>query len=135
MSEIKSFTFASGRAKGAKSAGKFEVNGESFEVRVLKDSNIAYLVAAVNGAGDAMKIISRVLDFMERALVPESAKRFESLVLDPDAGLEISQVVEVFQHVLGMVAGGEDPTGSSSGSSARRPRTGASSTAASRTTR
>lgn len=129
MSDMKVFEFANVRSSKAKIAGKFAVGTEQFEVRVLKDANIAYLVAAVNGATEPMKIITSVLNFMERAMVPESAKRFESLVLDPDDGLEIAQVVEIFQHVLSMVAGG-DPTGPSSASSQPRKRTGARSTAA-----
>lgn len=134
MSDKKVFDFANVRTGKQKIAGEFSINGEDFQVRVLKDASIAYLVAAVNGSEDPMRIITKVLDFMERALVPESAKRFEKLVLDPEAGLEIEQVVQIFQHVLGVVAGG-DPTGPSKGSSPQPRRTGAASTRVVRTTR
>lgn len=103
----KAFEFASKRASGAKIAGNFTINGEQFTVRVLGDSHIAYLVANVNGGAEPTKAITHVLNFTEKALLPESAQRFERLVLDPEAGLSMAEVMEVFQHVLTLVAGGE----------------------------
>lgn len=125
MADIKNFDFAVKRNDKVKVAGKFTIGGDQeFTVRVLQDSNIAYLIAKVNSDAEPTKVITSVLDFMERAMPPESAKRFEKLVLDPEGGLSISQVMDVFQHVLGLVAGGEDPPGRSPGSASRPRKTG-----------
>lgn len=123
--DVKNFEFAS-ITKKAKTVGSFAINGENFDVRPLKDASMAYLVHRMrSGAPDV--IISAVLDFTERALTAESAKRFEALVLDPDAGLEIAEIVQVFEHLLGMVSG--LPTTSPKPSPAPRRRTGSASRA------
>lgn len=138
MASIKSFEFASRRAaeskkKGSGLAGKFEVDGEIFEVRALRDTSIAYLVARVNDTEETTKVLAAVIDFMETAMTPESSKRFSKMALTPPPdGLEIDEVMEIFQHVLTLVAAGEDPTGSSSASSPSRRSTGASSTGTAR---
>ncbi len=139
---MKAFEFASKRKKTGKAtalAGKFQLEGQTIEVKALKDASLAYLIAQVNNAGeDSMKVVGKVIDFMDRALTRKSSKLFQDIVLgqgdfepedDEPGGLEIGEVVEVFQHVVSLVAGGEDPTGSSSASSTRSPRTGARSTA------
>lgn len=140
MSSIKAFEFAAKRVadskkKAAALSGKFEVDGEMFEVRALRDTSIAYLVARVNDSEETTKVLAAVIDFMETAMTPDSAKRFAKMALTPPPdGLEIDEVMEVFQHVLELVAGGEDPTGSSSASSPSRRSTGGSSTGRSKTT-
>jgi hypothetical protein len=101
--EIKNFEFEN---KGkSESIGHFIVNGQRFDVRELKDTHVAYLVRAAQRKRNESAIISAVINFMEHALVAESADRFEDLVLG-DPGLELMQVVEIFQHVLGLVSGG-----------------------------
>lgn len=139
MSSIKSFEFASKRAKedsavdGPKLAGKFKLDGEEFEVQSLRGTNIAYLVARISDSDETAKVIAAVIDFMETAMTPDSAKRFAKLALEPKPkGLEIDEVMEVFQHVLTLVASGEDPTGQSSGSAPSRRSTGGRSTATAR---
>lgn len=115
MSSIKSFEFAARRVeeskkkKGSGLSGKFEVDGETFEVRALRDTSIAYLVARVNDTEETTKVLAAVIDFMETAMTPDSARRFAKVALTPPPdGLEIDEVMEIFQHVLELVAGGED---------------------------
>lgn len=125
VSDIKNFEF-SNVAKKATTIGSFTINGEEFHVRPLKDASIAYLVhRSRSGAPDV--IISAVLDFTEKAMVPESAKRFEAIVLDPEGGLEIAEIVQVFEHILGMVSA--FPTGQQKASATPRRRTGSASRA------
>lgn len=127
--DIKAFEFSSVKAKGdVKAHGEFTINGETYYVRALKDAHLAYLVHhAKSTAPD--KVITAVLNFMERALLEESAERFEALVLG-DPGLEMSEVVSVFEHVLTLVTA--NPTGSPKPSSARRRTTGSGSPASAR---
>lgn len=137
MSDVHVFHFAGGkRATKAKIAGSFQVedDGPTYDVRLLKDAQIAYLVAAVsNSDGESMDQVVTLLNFMERAMTPESAKRFKAFALGDDGGegLELSEVMEVFRHVLTLAAG-QGPTGSSSSSAPPRRRTGARSTATAR---
>lgn len=130
MSEVKRFEFGAKRAIKEQIAGSFEIWTDSFEVRILNDSNIAFLIAEVSSSNDPSKVITTILNFMERALTEESYPRFRELVLG-NPGLKLEEVVEVFRHVLTIVAAG-NPTGSSKGSSTRPRSTGARSTAAAR---
>ncbi len=142
MSSIKAFEFAAKRAEEAKDrkvpdgpvlAGYFTIDGQKFEVQALHDTNIAWLVAKVNDEEETTKAVAAVIDFMDTAMTPESAKRFAKMALAPKPkGMKIDEVMEVFQHVLTLVAAGEDPTGSSNGSSRPRRTTGGSSTATAR---
>lgn len=127
---VKAFVFGAGRAPKQKIAGSFTVNGESFDVRVLLDSHISYLIHAVGTASES-SIVVKVIDFTEKALTKESAERFEKMVLDPDAGLTTEEVIEIFQHVVSLVAAG-DPTGRPNASSTSRPKSGRTSTATAR---
>jgi hypothetical protein len=120
--EIKDFGNMGAVPAVEKIAGKFKMGGNVFEVRALKDSNIAYLIAAVNENGDPMRTVSKVLNFMERALTDESYPRFEAYVLDPKAGLEIKEILQVFQHVLVLVASGGGPDEPESKTTTRKPR-------------
>jgi hypothetical protein len=126
MSEIKKFEFAAKRAEGESISGSFELNGETFAVRYLPNTNVAYLVAAINDTSDPMRVVTKVIDFMHRALTKDDGPRFEKLVLDPDNGLEIDELLQVFQHVLTLAAA-ERPTGSSSDSSEPSSKTGTAS--------
>lgn len=125
----KSFVFANAKKSAnkteVKAIGQFDINGQVFRVRALKDTAVAYLIHRARNAKSDV-VISAVLDFLEKALVPADYPAFEELALDPEDGLELEQVVEVFEHVLSMVAAG-DPTGGSSASSPRSSRTGAGS--------
>jgi hypothetical protein len=108
--EIKNFEFG-GKAAGPESIGEFAITIKStgekhtFRVRELKDTHVAYLVRAAQRKRNESAIISAVINFMEHAMVAESADRFEDLVLG-DPGLELMEVVQVFQHVLGLVSDG-----------------------------
>lgn len=130
MSDIKNFEFASGRASGEQIAGAFKINGEQFDVKVINDTNIAYLIASITSGSEDGRVITKVLNFMERAMTEESAKRFEDLALGNDGGkgLKLEYVVEVFKHVLGIAAGGAGPTTQSKRSAARPRATGGRST-------
>lgn len=130
MTEVKRFEFGVNRAAKVQIAGSFEIWTESFDVCVLNDSNIAFLIAEVSSSSDPGKVITTILNFMERALTEESYPRFRELVLG-NPGLKLEEVVEVFRHVLAIVAAG-NPTGSSRGSSTKPRSTGARSTAAAR---
>lgn len=133
-SDIKAFEFATKKAAATETkdaVGEFTINGETFYVRHLADSHLAYLVhRAKSKAPD--KVIAAVLNFMEAAMLPESAERFEEMVLDTDdgGGLEMTEVVEVFEHVLTLVSA--LPTGSPKPSARRRPTAGSSSRATTR---
>lgn len=126
---IKTFSFGAKKAAGVKVIETFELNGESFDIRALKDSNVAYLVHQTK-SGKANDIIAGVLDFLEKALTPDSSKRFAEIALDPAAGLTLEQIVEVFQYVLGVV--GAHPFTSPSDSSSAPRRSGTGSRASSR---
>jgi hypothetical protein len=131
--DIKSFEFGSKTSKD-RIAGSFVLNGETLEVRALKDAGIAFLIAQVSDSDDPMKVVVSVLNFAERALTKPSAKAFERIALgDHDTeGLSLEEVMEVFQHILSLVSA--DPTsGESSGSSGSRKATGARSQATTRT--
>lgn len=126
----KAFEFSSKVVAKDKIAGTFSIDGQDFQVRVLKDSSLAYLVAKISDGTDSSKTLSYIIDFTERALVPDSATRFEALVLGKDggSGLELSEVMEVFQHVLELVAAG--PTGGQAASASSRKSTSTRSKAA-----
>lgn len=105
MSETKVFAFST-KKNVVQIVGSFEIGDESFDVRALKDAHIVYLMAEINDVSDGMKIVAKVLDFTAKALTKESALRFRALVLDPEAGLEISEIMEVFNHIVTVVAAG-----------------------------
>lgn len=132
---LKSFTFASKRIglTSVEVIESFEIDGEEFHIRALKDSAVAMLVHKTQGGNaSGAVVISAVLDFAERALLPESARRFEDLILGTDGGdgLDMVQIVEVFNHILSVVAA--NPSGSRTASSAASRKTGSGSRAASR---
>lgn len=111
MSDIKEFTFGNGgepvEVDNLKIAGTFVLNKEKFTVAYQETANLALLVAAINNAGnDGIKTVAKVVDFMDRALVPGDALRFEKTVLD--AQMKVEDVVSIFQHVLELTAA--DPT-------------------------
>lgn len=118
----KSFVFASKRKKvGDTIVGGFDVDGEWYDIRALRDTAVAVLVHRI-GEADPGEVVGLVLNFTEKALTPASAKRFAEIVLDPVDGLEILEIMEVFQYVLGVV--GANPTGSVSDSSTPPPKVG-----------
>lgn len=122
--DIKTFEFDGAAAIGGEDEeviGKFALRGETYYIRALVDSSVAVLVHRTrNGSPDV--VLASVLNFTEKALVPESAKRFADICLDPVKGLKMAQIVEVFTYILGVV--GANPTGSSTDSSAPQPKTG-----------
>lgn len=129
--DIKSFNYASKKAAAGagKAVGEFVLNGETLYVRALKDSHLAFLVHKAKSSSPD-KVIAAVLDFTEKALLPESAQRFEEIVLDLEQGLEMEEVVEVFEHILTLVTA--VPPTSPSSSSPRRRTTGSRSAASTR---
>lgn len=128
--QMKSFEFAAARAAGEKVIGSFQINGEQFDIRPLKDTSVAVLVHRTR-SGRPDVVLAAVLDFTEKALTPSSAKRFSEICLDPYDGLAMDEVIEVFRHVLGVV--GANPTGSASSSSPAPRKTGSGSRASTRT--
>lgn len=106
VSEVKNFEFDNPSQAGTV-VGSFTVNGDSFDIRPLRDTSIAYLVRAAQRKRNESAIISAVINFMEQALTEESSARFEEVVLG-DPGLTMMQVVEVFQYVLGVVSSGAE---------------------------
>lgn len=120
----KAFLFASKVASKDEVVGSFDIDGESFDIRALPDAQVAYLVyKSKSGAND--DTLSAVLDFLEKALTPESIKRFEKRALRVPGGLTMVQIVEVFRYVLEVV--GTFPTGSASSSSSVPRKTGTAS--------
>lgn len=107
--EIKNFQFGTGKAAvgGPKVVGEFVLQGVTLHVRELKDTHVAYLVRAAQKKRNETAIISAVINFMEAALIPADAEKFEEIVLG-DPGLEMLEVVEVFQFVLGLVSGADE---------------------------
>lgn len=129
MSAMKVFEFASeyNDAEGEEPvAGKFMLQGKEFSVRYLHDTNVAYLIAAINDTSDPMRVVTKVIDFMHRALIDVDGPIFEKVVLNPKKPVKIEHLLEVFQHVLSLAAA-ERPTGGSSGSSEPSPKTGTAS--------
>lgn len=131
---VKSFEFSAKRkAANEKAKGtvlqSFVVDGVSLDIRPLKDSSVAYLVHEIS-AGSPSEVISAVLDFTSKALTPESAKDFRRIVLDPEAGLELDEVVEVFEFILEVVSNGV-PTTPEPVSTPSRRKTGSGSAATS----
>lgn len=137
MSELdqKSFEFASRKRKKVANddvvvIGSFDIaGGDAYRVRALTDTSVAHLIHKAR-SGDASTVLSAVMRFMEYALHPDDVQRFENDELDPVDGLELEEVVEVFEHVLSIVSAG--PTSSQSGSSTASRRTGGSSKPTSR---
>lgn len=116
-------------------AGQFKLQGQVFTCRTLPSGNLAYLIAAVNnnkGDGDG-KLVGAVFDFMEKALIPDDLQRFKDVLLDPVKGLESDEIMEVFQEVVQLVAGGK-AGGSSTASSSSPKRSGRASTATTKST-
>lgn len=109
--------------------GEFELLGEVYYIRALKDSATAILIHQTRSSENSV-VLSAILNFTEKALVPESATRFAKVCLDPIDGLDMDQILEVFKYVLSIVAA--NPTGSSSDSSPTVRKSGTRSTAASR---
>lgn len=107
MAEVKSFTFAVEELSDADIAGQFEINGEAFSVRKLKDSALPVLMHQVR-SNQPNIVLASVLNFAELALTPESAKRFQDKYLNPVTGLKMGQVVEVFTEIMAVVARGSD---------------------------
>lgn len=129
---VTAFEFASKKAlKPAAAINTFKIDGEDYHIRALKDASVAYLVHKTRG-GQAHVIIAAVLDFTEKALLPESARRFEERALGTDGqdGLDLAQIVEVFEYVLGVVAA--NPTGSPNNSSPSPRKIGSASRATAR---
>lgn len=125
MAEMRVFEFAAEYDEDAV-AGRFVLQGEEFSVRFLADSNVAYLIAAINDTSDPMRVMTKVVDFMERALVDGDGARFEKVVLNPKKPVKIEHLLEVFQAVLSLAAA-ERPTGGSSESSEQSSKTGTAS--------
>lgn len=128
----KVFEFASKKAlKPAAAIDTFKIDGEDYHIRALKDASVAFLVHRTRG-GQPDVVISAVLDFTEKALLPESAKRFEERALGSDGqdGLDLAQIVQVFEYVLSVVAA--NPTGSPANSSPSPRRNGSGSRGTSR---
>lgn len=124
------FEFASKKAAQPEAAiADFKIDGEDYFIRALADSQVAYLVHRTKTAGPD-GIISAVLDFTHKALLPESAIRFEERALRVPDSLSLEQIVKVFEHVLGVVAA--FPTGSPAPSVSPRRKTGSPSRANSR---
>lgn len=127
MSSIKVFEFAAAYDESAEVeeavAGQFELHGKTFSVRYLPDTNVAYLIAAINDTSDPMRVVTKVIDFMHRALIEVDGPIFEKVVLDPRRPVKIENLLEIFQHVLGLAAA-ERPTGGSSESSEPSSKTG-----------
>ncbi len=133
--EVKNFDFSESDKSGTPEIiGSFTVKvkqrGEivehTFSIRPLKDTHVAYLVRAAQRKRNETAIICAVINFMEYALVEESAARFEEIVLG-DPGLSMIQVVETFTHVLSIVSKGAEgavevkkPSRSRSGNPAAR---------------
>lgn len=124
----KSFEFAAERKAGEEIAGTFDIREVDFEIRRLADAVPSLLIYKINKAQGA-EVIQLVLDFMELALTPDSSKAFADMALGTDGGggLKLAQIIEVFQHVLGVVAA--NPTGSPSDSSPAPRKTGSGSRA------
>lgn len=117
VAEIKSFTFAEEVVPDEDIAGQFELNGALFDVRKLKDSALPVLMHKVRN-GQPSVVLAAVLDFSEIALTPDSAKRFIEKHLNPVTGLKMGQIVEVFGHIMTVVAQG---AAAEDGSTAPKP--------------
>lgn len=104
---MKEFASASKAAAAPDDLIEFKLDGDVFHARRMKDATLAYLVAQASDTTDHARIVTAVLDFMEKALTPESARLFRKRMLDPEDGFDMEIVIEVFRWLLGEVAGGK----------------------------
>lgn len=126
----KAFSFASqakaanGTASKQKVIGAFTIGDQSFDIVEQQTAGIAYLVYDMQ-SDDQSKVVATVLSFTERALTPDSATRFKKVVLGGPGvkGLELTEVVEVFEYILQVVSGAIPPTSPSASSARRRKAT------------
>lgn len=123
----KVFGAASKKAAGKeKVVATFDVGDEHFEIKEANDTRMAYLIHDMS-EGDGAKTISSALNYVGNAVVGDDAHdRLKKAVFA--AGLELEEVMEIFQYVL-EAQSDETPTGPASASSARRPRTSTASQA------
>jgi len=95
----KTFDFSGRRASSADAIGSFTLktkafpNGEDFEIRALKDSAPMFLAHQMNIGTQTQKLVA-VIDFMHKAMTPDSAKRFADLATDPVNGLDWEEMME-----------------------------------------
>lgn len=125
----KAFNFAS-QAKAASGAsakqkiiGEFSIGDQTFDIVELANASIAYLVYDMENE-EGTKVVTTVLAFTEKALTVDSAARFKKLALGAPGvkGLELPEVIEVFEYVLQVVSGAIPPT-SPAASRARQRKT------------
>lgn len=92
------FEFAAEFTRNPRTTVSFEVNGEQFDIIVPRDGRLAPLILSVD--------LEDMMAFFAIALDAESADRFDDLVYDFEAGLEIHQVTLLYHHAIVLVTGG-----------------------------
>ena len=112
----KTFDFSGKRASGQDVIDTFTLKtkaypeGQEFELRALKDSAPMFLAHQMNVGTQTQKLVA-VIDFMHKAMTPDSAERFAKLATDPVNGLDWEEMIEVFRYVLGVVGSHQSAPG------------------------
>lgn len=92
------FEFAAEFTRNPRTTVSFEINGEQFDIIVPRDGRLAPLILSTD--------LEDMMEFFAIALDEDSAERFEELVYDFEAGLEIHQVTLLYHHAIVLVTGG-----------------------------
>ncbi len=93
------FQFAADFAKKGRLVVGFEIGGERFDLVVPRDGRAIPLVLA----GE----LEDMMDLFHATMRKDSFERFEDLVYDFDAGLEVGQVRLLYHHAITLLSGGQ----------------------------
>lgn len=126
----KAFIFASQTKTAANSKqkviGEFDIGEETFQIVEVATASIAYLVYDME-SDDQKRVVSTVLAFTEKALTVDSSNRFRKVVLGGPGvkGLDLPEVIQVFEYVLQVISGEIPPTSPAVSAARRRKATSA----------
>lgn len=110
MSEVKNFEFGAKKTEGEiKAIASFKINGEQYQVRAMRGVSLMYLINKMKNGRNQDDQIAAFLEFADSALLPESAKRLEKLILEQDNGVEFEapELIQVLTHIVQLAAAGE----------------------------
>ena len=98
MSRFKDF--GSPLEENAKESLSFKLYGEEFNCRPAIQGKVLLKFAAGSSSEDAADSTNAILGFFEVALLPESHKRFEKLIEDPDKIVSVETLGEIIGWIL-----------------------------------
>lgn len=104
----------------------FSINGEQFSARPAIPGSLLLGFAARSDGSDPAAASAAVLEFFDRALLPESLERFKTRVDDPEEVIEMEDLSDIIAYLV--EAYSARPTEGSSTSSPGPSTSGPSST-------